>query len=97
MWIQIMQVSALKKILVQSYGALKFWIMVMQFEIFHEKLQISWNWENEELGLENKFAERFGRQHSSGSCAARNIQDFGGATHMLYGWWVCMMFGDEVF
>ena len=33
MWIQILQVSAIKKIMVQSYGELKFWSMVMKFQI----------------------------------------------------------------
>ena len=41
MRIQILQVSASRKFLVQSYGPSKFWSMVMKFEILMENDKFS--------------------------------------------------------
>ena len=49
-----------------------------------------WNWQIDQPGLEHRFAERFRAQRSSGSCAAPNIGDLGGATCMAHEWWWSM-------
>ena len=41
-----------------------------------------------QITSEIDLREGLGRQNSSGSCAARNIQDFGGASWMVNGSWL---------
>ena len=45
-----------------------------------------WNFVVSQISGETEFREGLRRQHPPGSCAARNIQDFGGATCMFHGW-----------
>ena len=58
---------------------------------FHGKWNL-WNWEIDNSGLQNQFAQRFAHHTLSVPCAARKIQVFGGATCMTYyGQYFCMM------
>ena len=84
----MVQVSASEKFYGQSYGWFKVGSMDMKIWKFDEKHEIWWNVVIGQIWSENQFVERFERQNPSGSCAARNIQDFGGATCMIHGWWL---------
>ena len=46
-----------------------------------------------QITSETEFREGLRRQNPPGSCAARNIQDFGGATCMPHGWFVGLVHG----
>ena len=66
--------------------ARKLWLTVYRAHTGLEKLKILVKFRKiDKLGPESQFAKYFRRQNPSGSCAARNIQDFGGATCMLHG------------
>ena len=88
MWIQILQGIIPRTFLVQSYGVLKLWSMVIQFEIFlkNEIYEIE---KSMNFGQQNKFAQRFRYEVSSGFCAARNIKVF--RMMLVHG-----VLGDEV-
>ena len=82
----MVQVWASEKFSVKSLSALQVGPMDMKIWKFHEKNEISWNFVVSQISSEIDFREGLRRQNPPGSCAARNIQDFGGATCMLHGW-----------
>ena len=60
--------------------------MDMNIWKFNENTEIWWNVVVSQITSEIEFREDLKRKNAPRSCAARNIQDFGGATCMLHGW-----------
>ena len=53
--------------------------MDMKIWKFDEKIEIWWNFVVSQITSEIEFREGLRRENPPGSCAARNIQNFGGA------------------
>ena len=70
----------------QSLNEPQVGLMDVKIWEFDEKIEIWWNFAVSQIISETKFRDGLRRQNSSWSCAARNIQDFGGATCRLHGW-----------
>ena len=67
------ELESFQKMLWKGLCPLQILTMVMKFEIFNKKKNIKFEKSrNSSFGAENQFAERFRRQNSSGSCAARS-------------------------
>ena len=88
MQFRMVQVWASRKFIGKSYGGFKFSSMVMKFLNFHEKLRFCWNSVSSSTSEKERFPEGLRPQNLRGTCAARNVQNFGDLTYSSGAWWL---------
>ena len=85
-WIQMMNGRASRKFVGKSSSELKVSTMVVQIQNFGENSWFYWNPVKHEISSRNQFPEGLRPQNPPGSCAARNVQNFGVTTCSIHAW-----------